>query len=154
MPLPDAAIRNILLIDDDQDDSQLFEEAVKQVDPGIQVSFINSVNDVPGNDDYVLPDLLFLDINMPDRSGFEWLQCIRQKGYSLPVIMYSTASNPDYVRRAYTEGATVYFPKPESYKTLKDSLHYLLQLNWQEPGKITEGFCHNGQYQVFSLAAK
>jgi DNA-binding NarL/FixJ family response regulator len=66
--------------------------------------------------------------------------------------MYSTASNPAFVQRAYSEGANVYFPKPESFKTLQESLKQLLNLNWQEPRKVTEDYCSDGQYKVFSLA--
>jgi DNA-binding NarL/FixJ family response regulator len=87
---------------------------------------------------------------MPDYNGFEWLKAIRERGYEFPVIMYSTASNPAYVQKAYQEGADIYFPKPESLQTLHSSLQRLLHLNWVEPQKIKDQYYHNGLYRVFS----
>jgi DNA-binding response OmpR family regulator len=148
------SIRKVLLIDDDKDDCIFFEDALKELDPSIHVRFISSTKEVNTGAGCQPPDLLFLDINMPDKNGFEWLKEIREKGYTFPVIMYSTASNPAYVQRAYEEGANVYFPKPESLRTLQDSLKQLLRFNWNDPHKITECFYSNGQYRVFEATGK
>lgn len=145
-----ATIKKVLLIDDDRDDFSFFEEAVKQVDPAIEVGYISSERDLSKDGNCVLPDVLFLDINMPDKDGFEWLKEIREKGYNIPIVMYSTASNPAFVQKAYTAGATVYFPKPESFKTLIESLRKLFQFNWHSPNDIQQLFCNNGQYRIFS----
>lgn len=153
MPVSNCPIKKVLLIDDDTDDFMFFEDALKKVDPTINVSHISSVKEIPEEVNYAVPDLLFLDINMPDRDGFEWLRCIREKGFQFPVIMYSTASNPAYVEKAYKEGANVYFPKPDSINTLEKSLNRLLGLNWSEPEKVTEHFSQNGNYKVFRLAS-
>lgn len=152
MPTGVHPIRKVILIDDDPDDFAMFAEALKQVDPAIEVFHISGLKDLPAEGACNIPDLLFLDINMPDQNGFEWLAGIRGKGYRIPIVMYSTASNPAYVQKAYNEGATVYFPKPESYKVLKDSLQHLLAFDWMDPYKITAHFCKNGQYKVFSLS--
>jgi len=153
MPVGNFAIKKVLLIDDDTDDFMFFEDALKKVDPTIDISHIASVREVPEESNCEVPDLLFLDINMPDRDGFEWLRCIREKGYRIPVIMYSTASNPAFVEKAYQEGANVYFPKPDSIHRLEKSLNHLLALNWAEPEKVTEHFNQNGIYKVFQLAS-
>jgi DNA-binding NarL/FixJ family response regulator len=150
MQLEQSAIRNVLLIDDDVDDFLIFEAAVKEVDPTIRVMHIAALADVPQDEHPVIPDMLFLDINMPDQDGFEWLKCIREKGYTFPIVMYSTASNPSYVAKAYEEGANVYFPKPSSYKNLHQSLTRLLQMNWEEPQQVREIFCRDGKYRVFT----
>lgn len=145
-----SAIRTVLLIDDDIDDYLIFEAAIKDVDSAIRVMHIASVEEVLQASEHVVPDLLFLDINMPDQNGFEWLKCIREKGYTFPIVMYSTASNPAYVAKAYEAGANVYFPKPSSYKNLQQCLSRLLHMNWEEPQRIREDFCRNGKYKVFS----
>jgi len=150
MSQPAATIRKVLLIDDDQDDFAFFEEAIKQIDPSIEVAYISGVQDLPKEGPCNIPDVLFLDINMPDKDGFEWLKDIREKGYDFPIVMYSTASNPSFVKKAYTEGATVYFPKPESFKTLMESLRQLFQFNWQNAREIHQRFCGNGHYRTFS----
>lgn len=143
-------IRKVVMVDDDMDDFLLFEEALKRVDPTIKVRYLSSINDIPEKGSYTLPDLMFLDINMPDKNGFDWLNLMRRNGYSIPVIIYSTASNPAYVEKAYKEGANVYMPKPESFNTLQQALASLLQLNWLEPEAIKETMCSNGQFSVFT----
>lgn len=144
-------IRNILLIDDDMDDYLIFEEAVKTVDKSIEVSYISSMAQV-GKENCKIPDIVFLDINMPEKNGFEWLALIREKEASLPVIMYSTASNSSYVEKAYTEGAHLYYPKPDSLIQLRNGLLKLFSLDWANPQKITSEFCNNGHYRVFNPA--
>lgn len=148
---PETTIRKVLLIDDDEDDFLMFEDAVKNIDPAIEVSYIARANAVPPAESYEVPDILFLDINMPDRNGFEWLRCIRQRGYNFPIVMYSTASNQAYVKRAFDEGADLYFPKPDSIMRLQDSLQQLLTMNWENPQNIKAEFCRDGHYKVFQV---
>lgn len=144
-------IRRVLLIDDDIDDYLFFEEAVRKVDKSISVSHLSCMKEIE-NEKCMTPDLVFLDINMPDKNGFEWLSFIREKEKKLPVIMYSTASNANYVERAYNEGADLYFPKPDSLQQLKNGLGKLLAMDWSNPQKITSEFCSNGKYKVFDIA--
>lgn len=152
MPLAHhSAIRDVLLIDDDRDDFFIFEEAVKQVDSTVDVRFLSTFDEAQAIANCRVPDLLFLDINMPDRNGFEWLNLIREKGYPFPVVMYSTANNPESVQRAYAEGANLYLPKPETYNTLRDSLRQILNFNWMDPGQVTACFLQHGRYAAFQL---
>lgn len=145
-------ISNIVLIDDDADDFMVFEEAIKQLNASINVLHISAAKDICHNKSCQVPDMLFLDINMPDRNGFEWLQLIREKGYNFPVVMYSTASNQTYVQQAYAAGAHIYFPKPESFSALKNSLTRLLSLNWQHPDAVRDQFYCNGECKVFGVS--
>ncbi|WP_121357686.1 response regulator [Flavisolibacter nicotianae] len=141
-------IQNVLLVDDDIDDYFFFEEAIKAVDSSIFLFHLSSMKEI-GKIDCTMPDLVFLDINMPDKDGFEWLSLIREKEARIPVIMYSTASNANYVEKAYTRGANLYFPKPDSLQLLKVALRKLLSLDWATPQKITNEFCTNGKYKIF-----
>lgn len=145
-------IKKVLLIDDDADDFMVFQDALKEIDPSLTVSYISSAKEIDQSTPCNVPDILFLDINMPDKNGFEWLQQIRSAGYQFPVIMYSTASNPDFVQRAYEQGANIYFPKPESYQKLQEALKQLLSYNWKQPEQVTEQFCSNGEFKIFCLS--
>jgi DNA-binding NtrC family response regulator len=152
LPNPMPAIRKVLLIDDDPDDFSIFEDAVRSLERDIEVQYIAAWKDLPAPGNCDIPDLLFLDINMPDKNGFEWLKAIREAGYSLPVVMYSTASNPDFVQRAYREGAHIYLQKPDNFRILQHSLKYIFHLDWTMPDKVKEYFFRNGRYEVFSLS--
>jgi CheY-like chemotaxis protein len=91
----------VLVVDDDQDDLEIFSDAVREIDPTIHL--ITSANGEEALN-YLLnraaahPDYIFLDINMPQVDGRECLQAIRDNKLTgnLRVIMYSTSlSNSD-----------------------------------------------------------
>ena len=129
---------NILLIDDDEDEYFIFEDIIRHLDSSIELNYLSGPNQVHAGDEFPVPDILFLDINMPTWSGFDWLQWIRDKGHKFPVIMYSTSRNPDVVRRAYGAGAHLYLNKPMDFQELVSSVTYILQLDWTKPAVV---FC-------------
>src|SRR5215203_94230 len=100
----------ILLADDDEDDCMFFKEALDEL--SLPVS-LNTVGDGVELMDFLksnlinLPHVLFLDLNMPRKTGFECLSEIKQneKLKQLPVIIYSTSANPDVIESLYNNGA-------------------------------------------------
>jgi CheY-like chemotaxis protein len=60
------------------------------------------------------PELVLLDLNLPKRSGFEVLGWIRQQAQikHLPVVILSSSSEPNDLKRAYVLGANGYLEKP------------------------------------------
>ena len=93
---PPPSPLNILLADDDIDDRFFFEKALKEI-PIVTSLFI--VKDGEELMDYLevnathLPDVLFLDLSMPRKSGFECLTEIKENTamIKMPVIMFSTS---------------------------------------------------------------
>ncbi len=115
---------NLLLADDDTDDCFLFKEALEElpisaklttVSDGVQLMQLLSAKET------LLPDALFLDLNMPRKSGFECLSEIKiiNKLMNVPVIMYSTSLNMEVVDLLYQKGALYYICKPGEYDRLK-----------------------------------
>lgn len=76
------------------------------------------------------PCVIFLDLNMPLKNGFECLKEIRQtqKLKNIPVIIFSTTSNPDAIDQTYLLGANYYVCKPLSHKLLIKAIETLLEL--------------------------
>jgi CheY-like chemotaxis protein len=58
------------------------------------------------------PDLVILDVKMPERDGFAVLAMLRAEGNRVPVVMCSGASRQKDVDRAYAGGCNGYFEKP------------------------------------------
>src|SRR5205085_2134768 len=87
---------HILLIEDDDDDQMFFSEAVAEIDSSIKVTiFKDGINIIKSLSGLISkPDIIFLDINMPARSGFECLDDIRKHSeyHQVPVIMFSTSA--------------------------------------------------------------
>jgi CheY-like chemotaxis protein len=75
---------------------------------------------------YEEPDLILLDIMLPDEDGLDILRKLRAdpKTRPVPVIMVS-AINPPVIREAEAAGANGYLPKPVALNTLKNALDKL-----------------------------
>ena len=144
-------IKTVLIIDDDIDDYLLVMDAVKQIDSRIVVYFVKSCEEAMQYRDHKI-DLVFLDINMPLYDGFTWLKAIRDRGYNdLPVVMYTNSLSPEHIRKAYDEGANLYFVKPDSFNQLLRGLKELVTLDWSDPFSIKEKYKHKGIYGTFSF---
>jgi DNA-binding NarL/FixJ family response regulator len=68
------------------------------------------------------PDVILLDIRMPDGDGLTALQQIKQECPSIPVLMLSTYDNPTYVSRAVSLGASGYVLKGSGRDKLIQSI--------------------------------
>lgn len=132
---------NILLADDDMDDCTFFEDALKElpvsatlltVNDGVQL--MNYLSGTPGK----LPDALFLDLNMPRKSGIECLSEIKLNDQfkKLPIIIFSTSLNTDVVDLLYQKGAHYYIRKPGEYDQLKKVISEAVILTSQN--KLTQ----------------
>lgn len=122
---------NILLIDDDRDDAELFEEILKEIDSSINFDHIEDSKKcleklaAQKND---LPDMIFLDINMPIVSGWQCLDQFKKTQHlkDIPVIMFTTSSQPNEKENALQHGANGFITKPNEYHLLKESLSKII----------------------------
>jgi CheY-like chemotaxis protein len=123
-------ISHILLADDDEDDRTLFTEAVKVVSPDIKVTLAeNEPSLLIFLDSEVVPEVIFLDVNMPIKSGLDCLRAIKSNiNYiNSAVVMYSTSANIKDIDAAYNEGADFYIIKPSNYTLLIEILRSLFE---------------------------
>ncbi len=114
-----------LLVDDDADDTALFEEVLQQVDPSIGFRVATNGQEaleMLRSDGEVLPDIIFLDLNMPRMDGRQCLAELRQedKLKHIPVIMYTTSSQQRDVIHALQNGALCFITKPASLRELEE----------------------------------
>jgi CheY-like chemotaxis protein len=116
-----------LLVDDDLDDQEIFMLALNEVDAAIHCDFANDGIlglDYLGKNAGQLPDFIFLDLNMPRMGGMEFLKEIKQSELfkNIPVIIYSTSSEPIFVKKTLEMGANDYLVKPSTLSGLIHSL--------------------------------
>lgn len=128
----------ILLTDDDEDDRDFFAEALEDLDLDYPIEFCkNGVEllDRLYDANLPIPDIIFLDLNMPILSGFETLQQIREndKFKDIPVIaIYSTSATVDGIKSTFGLGANAYVEKPLAFNDLKILLKKVIELDWTE----------------------
>jgi CheY-like chemotaxis protein len=118
---------NILLIDDDRDDAELFEEVLKEIDSSIGFDHIEDSKkglEKLAAETSNLPDIIFLDINMPIVSGWQCLDEFKKTEHlkNIPVILFTTSSQPKEKENALLRGASGFITKPNEYQVLKNSL--------------------------------
>ena len=140
---------NILLADDDTDDRSFFEKALQEIPID---THLNTVNNGENLMEYLaenadnLPDVIFLDLSMPRKTGFECLMEIKEdeKLKDISVVMFSTS----FTRGVELEltlmntlskmGALDYIRKPGGFDQLKQVIHESLI-------KVMERKSHNVQ---------
>jgi CheY-like chemotaxis protein len=135
---------NLLLADDDYDDCVFFKEALEELPVSSTLKTVNDgeqLMDLLHTKPEPFPDILFLDLNMPRKTGFECLTEIKrnEKLKSLPVIVYSTSFDREVVNMLYEKGAHHYIRKPGDFSKLKKVILEALTITSKnlslQPGK-------------------
>jgi CheY-like chemotaxis protein len=115
---------NVLLADDDIDDCIFFKEAVEELVIPTTFRIVHEgeqLMQLLTNEATELPDVLFLDLNMPRKNGFECLSEIKgnKKLSQLPVIIFSTSLEQEVVNQLYKNGAQYFIRKPAEFSQFK-----------------------------------
>jgi CheY-like chemotaxis protein len=137
------------LAEDDEDDVLFFREALYALSVPCELSVVSdgehAVNFFSESD--VLPDFVFLDINMPKLNGIEALKAIKTRHPSndLHVVMLSTSMSESMVEQSYRFGASIYIQKPTNFNDLKEYLSYCL--NRLRHAVIQPGFILNQHFK-------
>jgi CheY-like chemotaxis protein len=113
----------ILAVDDDDDDLEFFEEVIASIDRKIKCVKIKNCSEAYQILMHVIPDVLFLDINMPKENGLDCFKSLKQNDRfkHIPIVFYSTAVNPVNIR--FLISPTVKFiPKEPIFNVAKASI--------------------------------
>lgn len=105
--------KHILVVDDDPELLQLVRVLLSRI--GFDaVTVTNAAEAAQAMRNPPLPDLLILDLMLPDVSGVEFLRQMRSKPVfdSVPVLVLSAMIDPDHIRQALDAGADRYLTKP------------------------------------------
>lgn len=123
----------ILLIEDDEDDKEFLEEAIREIGMNNKIIWLNNCSDafsllIKMTD---APFLILCDVNLPKQTGTEFKQCIddhpdlRKK--SIPFVFFSTAADEVTVNEAYTKMTVQgFFKKPNNFNEIKRILKIIV----------------------------
>ncbi len=130
-------VRKVLLIDDDEDDRFFFQKAVEDLNKAIECHLAHDSRTGMDklNPSSALPDIIFLDINMPNINGKEILAMIKKSTAAhIPVVIYSASNNPLHISEANALGAIHYIVKPYRISDIRDQLLSAIRMI-EEPGE-------------------
>ena len=126
----------ILVVDDDADDRDLFREALNETDKAI--GYIYARNGIEAIEllsrpNIVLPDFIFLDLNMPRLDGRECLIRLRSMPWlnEIPVIIFSTSKLTDECATFKKLGASLCITKPLLFEDLKKVIRFVVSEEWK-----------------------
>ena len=124
---------NVLLADDDSDDCNFFKDALESLPISTKLNIVHDGDELMKylfEQTGPLPHVLFLDINMPRKNGFECLAEIKdhEKLRDLPVVMFSTSGEQEKINILFQTGADVYIRKPSSFAQLVQVIHHALPM--------------------------
>lgn len=127
---------HIILADDDEDDRMFFTDAFDEIKINTKVQTYNDgveLMNYLNKDDNILPNILFLDLNMPMKNGMECLLEIKadKRFDDIVIAIYSTSSSEEHIEETFVNGANIYIKKPNDFNELKKVLSYVVTLNWQ-----------------------
>ena len=129
---------HILFSDDDTDDALLFTQAADlMTTSSILLSFAEDGEQLMRYlSREMLPDMIFLDLNMPVKNGIECLKEIRadKKLDWLPVIIYTTSDNPRDIDACFDLKANLYVVKPTSFENIIKTLKKVINMDFKTQG--------------------
>ena len=126
----------IFYTDDDPDDQDFFKEVVAEITPQHTIytqndgfELLEVLQNPPPS-----PHIIFLDLNMPKKSGYQVLKEIRETDSTktIPVVIFSTSNDNNAIKKTKELGANMYITKPGSYTKFKKILNSVLALNWEQ----------------------
>ncbi len=127
--------RRFFIVDDDSDDQDLFIEAVNEVDSTIEcvsASNCEEALDLLRNRKISMPDVIFLDLNMPRLNGKQCLVELKREAHlrDIPVIIYSTSSEKRDIEETSRLGAAHFLTKPNKFEELCKALSFVVSKDW------------------------
>ncbi len=130
----------VMLADDDKDDQFLFEEALDKTPVDTELTTADDGNELMKklhDPEVPNPDVIFLDLNMPHKSGKECIAEIKSDDdlKDIPVVIYSTSNSDKDVDDTYNAGASLYVSKPNSFGKIIMVLKNIFLFRWH---KLTE----------------
>jgi CheY-like chemotaxis protein len=115
---------HILYIDDDAEDREIFKEAIEAIDPSYICNVANDgFQGLKALEEFVvMPDFIFVDVNMPRMNGKQFLSEIKQipRLRSIPLIMYSTTNHQEEMQSYFNMGAHKVLVKANTFNGVCD----------------------------------
>lgn len=125
-------LTTIFYADDDVDDLDFFKDVTSEINQPVTLfehseKLLYTLKNPPPK-----ASVIFLDLNMPVKNGFEVLSEIKATPSikNIPVIILTTSNNPSDVSKCKELGAKLYIKKPSTVNDLKKAVNYVLETDW------------------------
>jgi len=120
-------MKTVLLTDDNEDMVELVQLILKNsgyklITAGDGVEAVNTCLEKT-------PDLVLMDLNMPNMNGFDATKTLREKGFSNPIVVLTASESEDDRRKAEEAGCNDYILKTMEMKGVEETIdRYLVEI--------------------------
>lgn len=125
----------VFYTDDDEDDLSIFVDAVESMPKKIELltynggeKLLTAIYNPPPT-----PHIVFLDLNMPGKNGFDVLTELRnsEEKRNIPIVIFSTSNEPSIIEKCRMLGANLFITKPVLMKDIVKSIQHALEIDWK-----------------------
>ncbi len=129
-------VKRLLFIDDDPEDLETFNEALLATNSSATLKLLSNGFAALEELDKpmaLLPDIIFVDWNMPNINGIEFLREVKDRPECILIklIMISTSATEEGMNQAFDAGAHLYIQKPDSFNEWVNFISRVLRLDWE-----------------------
>jgi CheY-like chemotaxis protein len=135
--------KTVMIVDDEPASVKLFQEALKEINLSSECKIAVDGRDAleklkNAKDD--LPELIFVDLNMPRMNGREFLAKVKkERGLkNIPVIIWTTSAAQADIDETTALGASYYLIKPNRFEELCNQIKLVMEIDWQRPPEWTD----------------
>jgi len=127
---------SLAIVDDEKSSRERFQKVVTDLRLSIHLIFFKNGLELIAyinERETVIPDVIFLKLNLPEKDGLVCLKEIRKQERlkNVLVAIYSNKATEDKIEEAFVNGANIYMDKPRDYELLKKVLEKILIINFQ-----------------------
>ena len=148
-------IHHIVMADDDKDHAMIFERIIRKDYPSLKISYVQDGAQLIQFLHLYQVDLLFLDLNMPSKNGYECLQEIRKAPSlkELPIVVYSSSAHLSDIQKSFLHKADFYLVKPFVTDHLKKAIQMILSVDWHDNPPIKRHYFINNSFVPYTASA-
>ena len=148
-------IEQLVMCEDDRDQAFLFQNFLKKNYPSIQLTILSDGDQLLPYLQHHKADLIFLDLHMPCKNGFECLEEIKNDPIAreIPVIVYSSSAELNDIQKSFIHHADFYMVKPFKTEYLKTALETILSVNWKQDPPIRQHYFIDNRFIPFTSVA-
>ena len=122
------------MADDDRDDYVILQQAALKIENPLTITYAANWIELLRLLVKTEPDILFLDLNMPVKDGFECLESLRadKRFIKLPIIIYSTSLSKIDIDKAHQKGANYFVVKPHAIQDISNMLSKVTSMSKED----------------------
>lgn len=130
----DEELKDVMVAEDDTDDFELLCDVIRSLPLQVVITHAGDGEILMKLMHENVPDLLFLDIILPRKTGIDCIREIRsdKKFDKLPIIVYTSLKDLDTIEFCYRNGTNLFIHKPNSYREIREIIEKIFSLSWKK----------------------